>query len=129
MHGIDADFPVELFAGARVKDIRPLTGIFYFDFVRDPTVPHPTWPSEFELGIERTWHLRSASSEHIGSAAGSEGDAVEAAAGLKGKTVRELTILSPRAILLKFDSGEEVEVLDDSDEYESFCIPELYIYI
>jgi hypothetical protein len=129
MHGIHASFPVALFAGARVIGLRPLTGIFYFDFSRDRTLGDPTWPSEFSMGIESTWHVRSPRGEDSHTAEASEGTAVDAAATLTGKLIREAVVLSPTALVLRFESGEELEVWDDSEEYESFCIPELVIYI
>ena len=115
--------------GARITSVRPLVGILYFDFLREKASPQSTWPLRFSLGIESTWHLRSGNGEHIGSAQASEGTAVEFAAKLEGEVVRELTILSSRAMVLRLERGDEVEVLDDSDQYESFCIPELAIYV
>jgi hypothetical protein len=129
VHGIGADFPIEVFVGARLMGIRPLTGIIYFDFERNVSATHPEWPAAFGLGVESTWRLYANDEGPFVSADGDDGIAVAAAHQLTGEVVRDATVLSWRAFQLRFAGGARLEVLDDSDEYETFCIPELFIYI
>jgi hypothetical protein len=127
MYGIDSEFPIQIFVGARVKDVRPLGNIFYLDFERDRAILHPTWPDDFCLGIESTWHISVEGAPRV-SAQASTGDAVPYASAFRGQIVLQAEILSGRSFRLKFPSIE-LEVTDDSDQYESFSIPELSIYV
>lgn len=127
MYGIDSDFPIQIFAGARVTDVRPLDNIFYLDFERDGSIRHPTWPRTFCLGIESTWHL-SPSGQPRMSAHASTGEAVAHANALRGQSVVEAEVISKRAFCLRFPSTE-IEVTEGSEQYESFSIPELRVFV
>lgn len=127
MYGIDSDFPIQIFAGARVKEVRALDNIFYLDFERDRSIRHPTWPREFCLGIESTWHLSPSGQPRL-SAHASTGEAMAHAYALRGQSVVEAAIISKRAFRMRFPSTE-IEVTDDSEQYESFSIPELRVFV
>ncbi len=129
MHGLQPDFPVSIFNGARLSAVRPLTGIFYFDFVRNVAPADSGWPATFSLGVENTWRLHSDHGGVVASATGSEGPAVNVIGEFVGQQVTAANVVSERSFTFTFESGVQVEILDDSDEYETFCIPELAIYI
>jgi hypothetical protein len=127
MHRIDSQFPIEVFVGARVLRVRHLENIVYIDFERPLSSKHPTWPRQFCLGIEGSWRVARSGSQP-GLSCASTGNAVVEARGLLNEEVLGATVTSYRAFVLRF-RDTEVEIRDDSEQYESFSIPELNIFI
>lgn len=74
------------------------------------------------IGVERHWELRDESGRLVDrTGPNSEREAYRLHR-LLGRAVTGTEVNAPRSFALRFVSGEELRVFDDSDQYESFSI-------
>jgi hypothetical protein len=74
------------------------------------------------IGVERQWEMRDEAGMIVDQAMqNSDRDAFRLHR-LLGGVVTETEVDAPLSFMLRFASGEELRIFDDSDEYESFSI-------
>jgi hypothetical protein len=122
MHGVPSDLPaLRDFHGSRLVAADDLENIVYFRFA------YPETEGEIEVGVEGAWRLRGPSGEIVAEGSPSLAahsdllplNAIVAASGTR----------PPDVAFLSFATGHALEFIDNSTEYESFCIPHAKVYI
>jgi hypothetical protein len=122
MHGVPADLPaLRDFHGAVLSAADDLDNIVYFRFV------HPNVEGEVEVGVEGLWRLRSVGGDILAEGSPTI-DSHEHLLPV-GVAVTSSGTRPPDTAFLSFSDGRVLEFVDDSAEFESFCIPHADVYI
>ena len=121
MHGVGEKLPgLSDFVGCELVAVDDLESIVYFRFSAAAQV-------ELDIGVENEWVMHDASGAVVASGGPRPHTPVSGAP--LGSVVIVAETRSPKAIVLRFESGHTVEILDNADQYESFCIPHANVYI
>lgn len=108
------------FVGYRLCAVDDLENIVYFRF-SDPA------ERQLTIGVESEWVIEDALGAVILS--GQPHTSRVMASPPLGSLVVATETQPPRAILLRFHSGQSLRITDNSDRYESFCIPHASVYV
>ena len=108
------------FVGGRLETVDDLGNIVYFRFVG-------TGESQLAIGVESDWVIQDASGAVVTS--GQPRPTGRTPSPPVGTCVVAAETRPPNAIELRFLSGHTLCVIDNSDQYESFCIPHANVYV
>ena len=119
MYGVPRDLDLSRFIGATL--IQVCLGEFQVQFhfhaaggVGSHRMLH--------IDVERRWELRDESDRIVDRAEPNSDRHASRLHRLLGRAVTETVVDAPCSFALRFASGEELRVFDDSDQYESFSI-------
>jgi hypothetical protein len=122
MNGVPSDLPaLRDFHGSVLVAVDDLENIVYFRFA------HPQTDGEIEIGVEGAWRLRSPGGEIV--AQGTPSVADQASLLPLEATVTASGTQPPDTAFLRFSTGHVLDFVDNSAQYESFCIPHADVYI
>ena len=117
MHGVGKTLPgLSDFVGLRLLAIDDLDNIVYFRF-----------SERRDIGVESKWVIRDPADAII--AFGRPRPNLTMSGPPLGAVVARVETQPPKTIVLYFESGNVLIIVDDSDQYESFCIPHANVYI
>lgn len=121
MHGVAKHLAgLRDFVGLTLLSIDDREYIVYFRFGNGKRRP-------LEIGVEGGWHVRDAAGNVVVRGSPRPGSRVGAPP--LGTVVVDVETVPPRAIRLRLDCGQTLQIDDDSDSYESFSIPHANVYI
>lgn len=121
MHGVGDSVPgLADFVGRQLLAVDDLENITYFRF-------SDASEDQLQIGVESEWSIRDGSGAIIASGQPRPNNPL--ADPPLGSVVVAAQPMPPRAIALWFASGHMLEIIDNSDQYESFCIPHTNVYI
>ena len=123
MYGVPADLDLTGFHGARLFQIAVAEHNLHFNFQEADAVP-----LRYIL-VEGGWELRTADGEIVDQRQEHATREVYRIHQLLGRAVVDSSIDPPRSFALRFDSGLELRVFDDSEQYESFSIQPGDVYV
>jgi hypothetical protein len=119
MYGVPQDLDLSRFKAATLVQLG--IGEYQIQFHFDPNAI---------ISVEGKWELRDSAGTLLYAATDSnaerEGYRVHI---VLGKTVKDYSINPPYSFSLRFESGHELTVFDDSKQYESFSIQPGDIYV
>jgi hypothetical protein len=126
MYGVPRNLKLKPFVGATLRRVEPLENVFYFTFERPSGLARKLKGQDLQIGVEGAWELRNPD----GSVA-VRGEPIPAAQSPYplGRKVAGSEVRAPRSFILRFETGEELEVFDSSSEVESFSIPQQNVYV
>ena len=104
------------FVGLKLSAVDDLENIVYFRFAQGR-----------DIGVESTWVIRDATDATI--AHGRPRPNCRISGPPLGAVVLGVETQPPRRVVLHFEAGYTLTIVDDSDRYESFCIPHANVYI
>ena len=119
MYGVPADLDLRRFVGARLDEIGLGEFIVQFRFQAADTVGQQ---GSLLLGVEGKWVLLDNAGTVIDESQSNAGREAYRLHRLLGQSVVTAEVDSPESIVLRFGSGYELRVFDDSQQYESFSI-------
>jgi len=111
MYGVPPDLNLERFLGATLTRLG--LGEFQIDFQFHP---------EGEITVEGRWELRDQTGRLVDEAQPTRQRDTYRVHRLLGQKVTRTSVNAPSSITLQFESGDRLEVFDDSTQYESFTI-------
>ena len=119
MYGVPRDLDLSRFVGPKL--IQVCLGEFQvqFHFQAAGSVGSD---GMLHIGVERHWELRDESGRIVDRAEPNSEREAYRLHRLLGRAVVRTAVDAPRSFALRFASGEELRVFDDSDQYESFSI-------
>ena len=121
MHGVGKFLPgLSDFVGLTLAAVDDLDNIVYFRF-------SPIARGEREIGVESEWVVRDADGALV--VRGHPRPNTSMTEPPLGSVVVFAGTQPPKAIVLRFESGHTIEIFDNSEQYESFCIPHAGVYI
>lgn len=122
MHGVPSDLPaLRDFHGSALVATDDLENIVYFRFAFSGS------DRGIEIGVEGAWCLRGPDGGVI--AEGNPSLAEHVGMFPLNEVVASSGTRPPDVAFLSFATGHVLELIDDSTEYESFCIPHAEVYI
>jgi hypothetical protein len=115
------------FLGATLNRVEPLENVTYFTFDRPRGWRRRFKGKELQVGVESRWELRDVRGVIVCSGAPiAENTRAEYPIGRK---VTGSRVQAPDSFSLQFETGESLEVIDTSDQYESFSIPQENVWV
>ena len=129
MRGVPKNLPVRRFHGATLDRFKDLQNIVYWQFT---SAARRWWPRRsrlLEIGVEGVWELRDKSGSLVATGSPIPPASFTVARLPIGQVVTSSTIRAPRSFVLIFQSGDQLEVFDSIDKYESFSIPQENVYV
>lgn len=108
------------FVGLRLCAVDDLENIVYFRFVNANG-------RQLEIGVEGEWIIRDPSQAVIARGTPRPNEPVPKPP--IGSVVIIAKTQPPSAIVLRFESEYSIQIIDNSDQHESFCIPHANVYI
>ena len=115
------------FLGATLNRVEPLGNVIYFTFDRPAGWRRWFKGAEIQIGVESRWHVRDARGDIVCS--GSPISESTQARYPVGRKITGSRVHAPDSFSLQFETGESLEVVDTSDQYESFSIPQENVWI
>lgn len=123
LYGVPADLDLSGFYGATLIQIG--VGENTLHFVFQPPVPRPI----HTIMVEGGWVVRDDEGVPIDQVQEHSTRDAYRVHRLLSRDVVGSSLDAPRSFTLKFDSGHELEIIDDSTQYESFSIQPGDIYV
>jgi hypothetical protein len=123
MYGVPEELPaLRDFEKSVLEAVSDLDNIVYFRFA------YPGVDGGIEIGVESEFTLRDSSGKVVFQGRPSFASQPFPKPPLGGTVVSTAT-RPPSAIELRFETGHTLEIVDNSDKYESFCFPHADVYI
>jgi hypothetical protein len=127
MHGVPSSLPLKRFHGATLDRFEDLENIVYWWFTSAASTFRPSEP--LQIGVEGVWELRDSSGALLASGSPIPPGSFMKARLPVGQVVMSSTVRVPSSFVLTFTSGDQLEIFDSNDKYESFCIPQENVYV
>lgn len=116
MYGVPSDLDLTGFHGATLIQIALAEHTIQFIF--QPPLPRPL----HTIMVEGSWEVRDADAAVLDRVQEHTSREVFRIHKLLSRDVVSSSVEAPRSFTLRFDSGYELEIFDDSKQYESFSI-------
>jgi len=110
----------------RFKDLQ---NIVYWQFTSAARGWWSRRSGPLEIGVEGVWELRNKSGTLLATGSPIPPASFTMACLPLGQVVKSSSIRAPRSFVLIFESGDQLEVFDSNDKYESFSIPQEDVYV
>lgn len=116
------------FLGATLNRVEPRKNITYFTFERPRGWRRRFKGAEIQIGVESKWNLRDSKGVIVcsGSPIAENSPAPQYPIGRK---ITGSRVQAPDSFSLQFETGESLEVVDTSDQHESFSIPQENVWV
>jgi hypothetical protein len=123
MHGVPANLDLTGFHGATLIQIGVAEQTLHFVF--QPPLPNPL----HYIMVEGAWEIRDAGGAILDRVQEHASRDVYRIHKLLSRDVVGSVVDAPRSFTLRFDSGHELQVFDDSRQYESFSIQPVDVFV
>jgi hypothetical protein len=119
VYGVPADLDLTQFVGASLVSVCLGEFNVVFRFQSQAS----SWPSAGpSLTVEGSWELRDRDGRQVDRSLPNDEREAYRVHGLLGRPVERFVVNAPDSIVLVFDGGQELQVYDDSADFESFQI-------
>src|SRR5580765_992341 len=129
MRGVPENLKLASFIGATLIKADPLENVFYFTFERPRGRRRRLKGAELQIGVEGEWELRNGLESLVAGGRPIPKTTLDLPLYPIGAKVVGSEVRAPRSFVLKFETGDRLEVFDSSSQYESFSIPQEGVWI